>query len=119
MENTSYCSFKEKFCFALGDASANIAWRGVAAFLTIFYTDVFGLTPASVGLLMLICRSSDGVSDVAMGMIGDRTKSKYGHFRPWVLWTAIPLGVILWNVNLKLDCELTDVDLLIYDVLSE
>ncbi len=110
MENTSYCSFKEKFCFALGDASANIAWRGVAAFLTIFYTDVFGLTPASVGLLMLICRSSDGVSDVAMGMIGDRTKSKYGHFRPWVLWTAIPLGVILsllftapdWSYEMKL-----------------
>ena len=95
MENTSYCSFKEKLCFALGDASANIAWRGVAAFLTIYYTDVFGLTPASVGLLMLICRFSDGVSDVAMGMIGDMTKSKYGHFRPWILWTAIPLGVIL------------------------
>ena len=110
MENTSYCSFKEKLCFALGDASANIAWRGVAAFLTIFYTDVFGLTPASVGLLMLICRSSDGVSDVAMGMIGDRTKSKYGHFRPWILWTAIPLGVILsllftapdWSYEMKL-----------------
>lgn len=85
----------EKIGYALGDGAANIAWRGVSTFLFIFYTDVFGLTPASVGFLMLIARSSDGISDVVMGVIGDRTNSKYGKFRPWVLWTAIPLGVIL------------------------
>jgi GPH family glycoside/pentoside/hexuronide:cation symporter len=88
-------SFKEKVGYALGDGAANIAWRGVATFLIVFYTDVFGLNPAAVGLLMLIARSSDGVSDVLMGIIGDRTKSKYGKFRPWILWTAVPLGVIL------------------------
>ncbi|MBN1925945.1 MAG: MFS transporter [Prolixibacteraceae bacterium] len=85
----------EKIGYALGDGAANIAWRGVATFLFIFYTDVFGINPAAVGLLMLIARSSDGISDVLMGIIGDRTHSKYGKFRPWVLWTAIPLGVIL------------------------
>lgn len=85
----------EKIGYALGDGAANIAWRGVATFLFIFYTDVFGLSPASVGFLMLIARSSDGISDVLMGIIGDRTNSKYGKFRPWILWTAIPLGVIL------------------------
>ncbi len=85
----------EKIGYALGDGAANIAWRGVATFLFIFYTDVFGLNPAAVGLLMLIARSSDGISDVLMGIIGDRTRSKYGKFRPWILWTAIPLGVIL------------------------
>ena len=88
-------SFREKICYALGDASANIAWRGICTFLLIFYTDVVGLAPAVVGLLMLIVRSSDGVTDVLMGIVGDRTKSKYGKFRPWILWTAIPLAVIL------------------------
>ena len=88
-------SLLEKVGYALGDGAANIAWRGVATFLFIFYTDVFGLTPASVGLLLLIARSSDGVSDILMGIIGDRTKTKYGKFRPWILWTAIPLAATL------------------------
>ena len=87
--------FTEKVGYALGDGAANIAWRGVSTFLFIFYTDVFGINPAAVGLLMLIARFSDGISDVLMGIIGDRTKSKYGKFRPWILWTAIPMGVIL------------------------
>ncbi len=86
---------REKIGYALGDGAANIAWRGVSTFLFIFYTDVFGLNPAAVGLLMLIARSSDGISDIVMGIIGDRTRSKYGKFRPWILWTAIPLGVLL------------------------
>ena len=80
---------------AFGDGAANIAWRGVATFLFIFYTDVFGLSPITVGVLMLVARFSDGISDVLMGIIGDRTKSKYGKFRPWILWTAIPLAAIL------------------------
>jgi len=85
----------EKIGYALGDGAANIAWRGVSTFLLIFYTDVFGINPAAVGLLLLIARFSDGISDIAMGIIGDRTNTKYGKFRPWVLWSAIPLGVIL------------------------
>lgn len=88
-------SLREKICYAFGDGAANIAWRGVATFLMIYYTDVFGLGPAVVGTLMMLVRFSDGVSDVAMGAICDRTKSKYGKFRPWVLWTAIPLAVVL------------------------
>ncbi len=88
-------SLKEKLGYGLGDGAANIAWRGVATFLFIFYTDVFGLSPVTVGVLMLVARFSDGISDVLMGVIGDRTKSKYGKFRPWIMWTAIPLGVIL------------------------
>ncbi|MDP4188259.1 MAG: MFS transporter [Bacteroidota bacterium] len=86
---------QEKIGYALGDGAANIAWRGVATFLFVFYTDVFGLNPAAVGLLMLIARMSDGIIDVIMGIICDRTNSKYGKFRPWILWTAIPLGVTL------------------------
>jgi len=93
--NNFKLSIKEKIGYALGDGAANIAWRGVSTFLLFFYTDVFGIPAAAAGLLLLIARSSDGISDVAMGVIGDRTNSKYGKFRPWILWTAIPLGVIL------------------------
>lgn len=88
-------SIKEKIGYALGDGAANIAWRGVATFLFIFYTDVFGLNPATVGMLLLVARFGDGISDVLMGVVCDRTNSKHGKFRPWILWTAIPLGVIL------------------------
>jgi len=85
----------EKIGYALGDGAANIAWRGVATFLFIFYTDVFGISPAAVGILMLIARFSDGIIDIIMGILCDRTNSKYGKFRPWILWTAIPLGITL------------------------
>ncbi|HPS13183.1 MAG TPA: MFS transporter, partial [Prolixibacteraceae bacterium] len=85
----------EKIGYALGDGAANIAWRGVATFLLVFYTDVFGLSPAAAGLLMLIARFSDGIIDIIMGIICDRTNSKYGKFRPWILWTAVPLGITL------------------------
>ncbi|MEM8508693.1 MAG: MFS transporter [Bacteroidota bacterium] len=88
-------SFLEKAGYALGDGAANIAWRGVATFLFVFYTDVYGLSPASVGLLLLIARSSDGISDILMGIVGDRTTTKYGKFRPWILWTALPLAATL------------------------
>jgi GPH family glycoside/pentoside/hexuronide:cation symporter len=93
--NSSKLKLTEKIGYALGDGAANIGWRGVSTFLLFFYTDVFGITAAAAGILLLVARFSDGVSDVAMGIIGDRTNSKYGKFRPWVLWTAIPLGVIL------------------------
>jgi len=91
----SRIKLSEKIGYAFGDGAANIAWRGVATFLFIFYTDVFGLSPVTVGVLFLVARFSDGISDVLMGIIGDRTKSKYGKFRPWILWTAIPLAAIL------------------------
>lgn len=95
MEQNGKLSIGEKLAYALGDGSANIAWRGVSTFLLIFYTDVFGLAPAIAGLVLLVGRFTDGISDILMGVVGDRTKSKYGHFRPWILWTAIPLGVTL------------------------
>jgi glycoside/pentoside/hexuronide:cation symporter, GPH family len=93
--NTDRITLKEKIGYALGDGAANIAWRGVSTFLFIYYTDVFGLSPVVVGVLLLIARFSDGISDVVMGIIADRTSTKYGKFRPWILWSAIPLGIIL------------------------
>ena len=93
--NNQKLELSEKIGYALGDGAANIAWRGVATFLFIFYTDVFGINPAAVGLLFLIARFGDGVTDVIMGIICDRTNSKHGKFRPWILWSAVPLGIIL------------------------
>jgi GPH family glycoside/pentoside/hexuronide:cation symporter len=88
-------SIKEKIGYALGDGAANIAWRGVATFLLIFYTDVFGISAALAGMVLLVAKTSDGISDIGMGLIGDRTNTKYGKFRPWVLWSAFPLAISL------------------------
>lgn len=85
----------EKIGYALGDTASNIAWRTLTTFLLVFYTDVFGISAAAAGVLLLITRMTDGVSDVIMGMIADRTNTSKGKFRPWILWSALPLGVIL------------------------
>ncbi|MBN1997115.1 MFS transporter [candidate division KSB1 bacterium] len=87
--------FGEKLGYSLGDAAANIAWRPLIAFLPIFYTDTFGLPEAAVALLLMITRSFDGVTDVIMGTIADRTNTRHGKFRPWLLWTAVPFGLFL------------------------
>ena len=85
----------EKIGYALGDTASNIAWRTLTTFLLIFYTDVFGISAAAAGVLLLVTRLTDGFTDVIMGMIADRTNTSKGKFRPWILWTAIPMGVIL------------------------
>ena len=97
MENQKFgkLSFKEKFGYSLGDAAANLAWRPLMAFLPIFYTDTFHLPPAAVGLLLVLTRSFDGITDVIMGTIADRTKTRWGKFRPYLLWTAVPFGLLL------------------------
>jgi glycoside/pentoside/hexuronide:cation symporter, GPH family len=88
-------SFGEKFGYSLGDTAANLAWRPLIAFLPIFYTDTFGLSGAAVALLLVLTRSFDGITDVIMGTIADRTETKWGKFRPYLLWTAIPFGLFL------------------------
>ncbi len=85
----------EKIGYALGDTAANIAWRTITSFLLIFYTDVFGIPAVAAGILLLITRLSDGITDVIMGMIADRTKSRFGKFRPWLLWSSLPFGLML------------------------
>ena len=84
---------KEKIGYALGDAAANLVWRGALAYLSIFYTDTFGIAASSAAILILIVRLSDGITDIIMGMIADRTNTKWGKFRPWILWSAPILGL--------------------------
>lgn len=88
-------SIREKIGYALGDAAANLVWRGALAYLTIFYTDTFGITATAAALLLLLVRLSDGITDIIMGMVSDRTTSRWGKFRPWVLWSAPILGLFM------------------------
>ena len=84
----------EKIAYGLGDTATNLVWRTLMVFLGFFYTDVFGLPSAAVGTLMLVSRFGDGISDLLMGAIADRTTTRWGKFRPWILWMAIPFGVM-------------------------
>ncbi|TPH14584.1 MFS transporter [Litorilituus lipolyticus] len=85
---------KEKLSYAMGDAAANLVWRGALAYLAVFYTDTFGLT-AAAALLFLVVRLSDGISDIIMGMVADRTHTKWGKFRPWILWSTPLLALFM------------------------
>lgn len=80
--------FYEKVGYAMGDAAANLVWRGALAYLAVFYTDTFGIAASSAALLFLVVRLSDGVTDIIMGMIADRTDTAWGKFRPWILWST-------------------------------
>jgi GPH family glycoside/pentoside/hexuronide:cation symporter len=94
MQTTQKLPLIEKIGYGLGDTATNLVWRTLMVFLPIFYTDVFGLSAAAVGTLLLVCRYWDGITDFVMGLIADRTKTRWGKFRPWILWTAIPFGII-------------------------
>ena len=94
-------SFKEKIAYASGDVASNFYWRVFDVFLFIFYTDVFGLSAAAVGTLMLVTRLIDAISDPLMGALADRTKTRFGKFRPYLLWGIIPIaaaGVLTFTV---------------------
>lgn len=84
----------EKIGYGLGDAGGTIITCMIANFLTFFYTDIFGLTPALVGTLFITLRIIDAISDPLMGIVADRTHSRWGRFRPWQLWIALPIGIV-------------------------
>ena len=88
-------TLKEKIGYALGDAaSGGITWKIMSTAFPLFFTNVFGLSFADAGLLMLIARMFDVVTDPLMGSIADRTQSRWGTYRPWLIWGSIPFGVI-------------------------
>lgn len=91
----------EKVGYAAGDVASNFYWRVFDVFLLIFYTDVFGLSAAAVGTMMLVTRIIDAFSDPLMGALADRTKTKNGKFRPYLLWGILPIvaaGVLTFTV---------------------
>ena len=91
-ENSGKLSWLTRIAYGLGDTAQNIVW-GAMSILTFFYTDYAGIDPAMVGLVFLISRCFDGFSDVIMGFIVERTNSKWGKSRPWILWTSVPFAL--------------------------
>jgi GPH family glycoside/pentoside/hexuronide:cation symporter len=87
-------SIREKVGFSLGDAASNIYFQTLISFGTIFYTDVFGLSTGALAWLFLASKIWDAVNDPIMGMLADRTQTRWGKFRPFLLWFAIPFGII-------------------------
>lgn len=83
-------SMAEKIGYSLGDCSANLVFQMMMIYQTKFYTDVFGLEGAIAGSVMLIARIVDAFVDPTVGILSDRTQTKWGKYRPWVLWTALP-----------------------------
>jgi GPH family glycoside/pentoside/hexuronide:cation symporter len=92
---------REKISYGIGDFGFNLYWANISAFLLIFYTDVMGLAAGAVGTMMLVTKLVDAAADPLMGAIADRTRTRWGRFRPYLLYAAVPLaitGVLTWTV---------------------
>ena len=87
-------SIKEKIAYGLGDTASNIIFQTVMMFLLVYYTDVVGLSPAEAGTMFLLVRIIDAVTDPLMGSFADRTNTRWGRYRPFLLWLALPFGLI-------------------------
>ncbi|MEY2999990.1 MAG: hypothetical protein RL648_204 [Verrucomicrobiota bacterium] len=80
----------EKLGYAAGDMASCLYFGIFMNFLAIFYTDIFGITPAALGTMLLFTRTWDWINDPIMGAIADRTNTRWGKFRPWLIWMIIP-----------------------------
>jgi GPH family glycoside/pentoside/hexuronide:cation symporter len=97
----SRLALREKIGYGIGDFGFNLYWANISAFLLIFYTDVLGLAAGAVGTMMLVTKMACAVTDPVFGAIADRTRSRWGRFRPYLLFGALPLavaGVLAWTV---------------------
>jgi GPH family glycoside/pentoside/hexuronide:cation symporter len=82
----------EKIGYGLGDTASNVVFQTVVNFLAFYYTDIYGISAATVGTMFLAVRVMDAITDPIMGAICDRTNTRWGKFRPYMLWLAIPFG---------------------------
>lgn len=87
-------TLKEKVGYSLGDTASHFVWDMVGFWILIFYTDTYGISAAAAGTIMLIARFWDMISDPIMGVIADRTQTRWGKFRPYILWMALPYGIL-------------------------
>ena len=93
-EATDRPGLTEKVCYGFGDLASVLYWQTFMLYLTYFYTDVFGISAGVAATMFLVSRIFDGVNDPVMGMIADRTASRWGRFRPWLLWLCVPFAVV-------------------------
>ena len=89
-------STREKIGFGAGDMAVNIVMITMQLIIAYFYTDIYGLDPADMAILFIVVRLIDAFSDPVMGIITDKCNSKHGHYRPFLLWFAIPFGVAIY-----------------------
>lgn len=87
-------SVKEKIGYGLGDAASHIVFDNVMLYLMFFYTDIFGIPAGFAGTMFLFARALDAISDPMMGLVADRTRTRWGKFRPYILFGAVPFGII-------------------------
>jgi GPH family glycoside/pentoside/hexuronide:cation symporter len=92
--NSARLPIREKIGYGLGDAASNIFFQTVNMFLLFYYTDVFGLDPKIAGTLFILARFWDALIDPLIGALADRTRSRWGSYRPYLLWMALPFGLI-------------------------
>ena len=93
MQEKKLASKAAIICYSFGDIASQFVWTFVGSYLTIFYTDVVGLLPAAVSVIMLVARIWDAINDPMMGAIAERTRSKWGRFRPWIAFGCPVLAV--------------------------
>lgn len=105
-------SVKEKVGYGLGDMASNFYMGFFGLFLLYYYTDVFGISPAAAATMLLVTKVVDAISDPAMGLIADRTNSRWGKYRPYLLWMAIPYAIL--GYLLFLGPELSEAGKLLY-----
>jgi len=91
---THRISIKEKVGYGLGDTASNLYFQMFINFLLFFYTDVFGISAAAAGTMLMLSRFWDAVNDPLMGIISDRTNTRWGKFRPYLVWVSIPIAVV-------------------------
>ncbi len=94
MSKTEHITLKEKIGYGLGDAASSMFWKLFSMYLMFFYTDIFGMEAKVVGTMFLVTRVWDSLFDPVIGVLADRTQSKWGKFRPYLLYVAVPFGVI-------------------------
>ena len=86
-------TYREKFSYGFGDFASCLYWQTVSTYLAIFYTDIFGISALAAGAMIGLSRSTDAFFDPVIGMIADRTKSRWGKFRPYLLFGCVPLAI--------------------------
>jgi GPH family glycoside/pentoside/hexuronide:cation symporter len=92
--NPSKVGLGEIIGYGLSGTATNLIWGTIGGFLAYFYTDVFGLSVGAMGMIFMVSRVWDMVADFLMGLVADRTQTRWGKFRPWLLWTCVPFGLI-------------------------